>query len=512
MGFWSNWFGGKPKPPKPPANTFRAIAINTVPNAQVKLDQVGEGVTNADGYYCWREVSSAFSDQHVWVTAEGYEPYDQHITLTTGALATNQDIFVGDPRWSGPRGTDINLPPLTAIAVEPPPVDPVDPVDPGENRLKGVIRILSGEKGFTDDTGQVNPVFCHVGDLVSLWCRGKRDIAHEIMRDVVKAGYHGIRAWTVLGMPGQPYWAGREVGPHIQADYWQQIGELAAAFQRYELYWLISQGDMAANFTSTNERCDFMRKLAETVKPYGIGFGVDGGNEAWQNGEADPNRLRAIVDAFRDVYPLEVWSLTDGPEESKENLDKYDGSVYDVHGYRGGHSWDKTRHIFSIPYEGKPERRLGIQSEPTGPGKHVSVTDNKEELNTDVQCLLAIQSTQCRQVWVYFSGPGVKSVVPERLQDMPGFWDTPAAVALLPKDVMAFSSLVHGGATQRGRRVFAVTRDDHTRADHAISSDGRFTCIQYGPSWQTNVVERPYEPIVEKTFGTEGRFTYGRIL
>ena len=105
------------------------------------------------------------------------------------------------------------------------------------------------------------------------------------------------------------------------------------------------------------------------------------------NGETDPVRLREAVDAFRAVQPCAVWSLTSPYGEEAIDLNVHAGSVYDVHGYRDGRSWDKIRHIFSIAYEVKPRRGLGIQSEPFGFGDRVSVTANKHELTAGAMAL-----------------------------------------------------------------------------------------------------------------------------
>ena len=117
-----------PTPPQPPAPKLRPIGIFTVPNATVKLDTVGSGTTNADGYYCWPEVDAALSACHVWVTAKDFVPYDQHIDLTPQQVG--QDIFVGKQRPDGPHPYDIYLPALTA-----------DHVDPSKFSLRELARI-----------------------------------------------------------------------------------------------------------------------------------------------------------------------------------------------------------------------------------------------------------------------------------------------------------------------------------------------------------------------------------
>lgn len=219
-------------------------------------------------------------------------------------------------------------------------------------------------------------------------------------------------------------------------------------------------------------------------------LGVDGGNEAWQNGESDQARLRECVDAFRVVLPCAVWSLTSPQSEERAALDPMAGSVFDVHGYRDGRSWDKVRHIFSIAYEVQPEKPLGKQSEGFGYGDRVSVTENKAELTSGVMALACAVSLLSRQLWVWFSGPGVISDEGQRMQDMPGFSSTPQMRDALPADLMTFGSLVHGGTSQKGKRIWAVPSTDATRCDHAIHADGRYVVAVYGPRWKDAMRER----------------------
>lgn len=387
---------------------------------------------------------------------------------------------------------------------EPPPPDPpIDPPPVTPSRLVGPLR-MDGERTFRDDIGSVLPVLCHAGDLLSRWTRDQAG-ARALMADIAAAGYDGVRTWTVLH---GDYWRGREVGPMHQADYWSQVLGFAAALRACGLRWLVSQGDLLRAVPRQADRRDFMSALGRCLDDE-IVLGVDAGNEAWQNGESDPGRLREVVEAFRVVRPCAVWSLTSPAGEERAELDPYAGSVYDVHGYRGGRAWDKIRHIFSLAYEVQPQRRLGLQSEPFGPGSRVSVTDNKHELTGDVMTLACAVSLMCRQAWVWFSGPGVMSDEGERVQDMPGFRTSPAVRDWLPRDVMTFSSLVHGGASQRGRRVFAVPGVDETRADHVFADDGRFVAAIYGPRWREVTQERDADITHTLDLGDAGRLVQG---
>jgi hypothetical protein len=184
-------------------------------------------------------------------------------------------------------------------------------------------------------------------------------------------------------------------------------------------------------------------------------------------------------------------------------------NIYCVHGYRGGRWWDKIRHIFSFAYESKPQKREGIQGESFGPGPDVSAIDNKHELDADVMCLGAIMSLMTRQAWNFFSDPGVRTDHgPERIEHMPGFWETPRAVALLPDDITAFQRIFHGGETWRNQRVFAAQGE--VRADHALHDDERFVCLIYGPGSLDVPQTRNATITLDHRFGDKGRLVIGQ--
>ena len=379
--------------------------------------------------------------------------------------------------------------------------------EPRPSRLVGPLRIAADKSAFQDDAGPVLPVLCHAGDLLSRWTRDPAGVRSELDA-IADAGYDGVRTWTVLG--GSSYWAGREVGPMYQADYWKQLDGFVDALHTRRLRWLVSQGDMMRVLPSQRDREAFMRSLATSLDDDQI-IGVDAGNELLWNGETDPSKMRAVVDAFRAVLPCAVWSLTSPGSEEQADLDTFSGSVFDVHGYRDGHAWDKIRHIFSIGYEIKPRTRLGIQSEPFGYGDLVSASANKHELTPGVMALAAAVSLMARQMWVYFSGPGVKSDAGQRLVDMPGFRETCAVRDWLPIDVMTFGTICHGGASQKGRRVYAVPGTDETRADGVIHADGRWVWALYGPRWRECALERDSDITGEFPCGNDGRLVQGRF-
>jgi hypothetical protein len=353
-----------------------------------------------------------------------------------------------------------------------PPPPPPPPLHPSP--LVGRLRIEAGS--FVDDRGPVLPIFCHFGEAFSRYVRDPAAVQRQL--DVIaRAGYHGIRFWTTLG---GAYWAGREINDSVTAGYWDKLRDFLIELRSRKLRAVVSQGDIGRIV----DRRAFASRLSDVMDAVDAAASVaivEGGNETWQTGETDPRRLAEFVGWIKARHPATLYTLSSPPGETKAELDAWSidpANMFDVHGYRGGHFWDKIRHIFSISYEGLPSRRLGWQGEPTGPGAAVSVTENKAELDDNTLAGMAAMSLMARQAWCYMSGPGVLFDSP--LEAQPGFYSVPQIRAALPADVMRFTTLIHGGERWASQRIFAVRGD--TRCDHALSADGRFVVIIYGPS------------------------------
>lgn len=354
-------------------------------------------------------------------------------------------------------------------ATPPPPPPPLHP-----SPLVGRLRIEAGS--FVDDRGPVLPIFCHFGEAFSRYVRDPAAVQRQL--DVIaRTGYHGIRFWTTLG---GSYWAGREISDAVTPGYWDKLRDFLIELRSRNLRAVISQGDIGRIV----DRRTFATRLADVLDVVDAAQSVaivEGGNETWQTGETDPRRLAEFVGWIKARHPATLYTLSSPPGETKAELDAWSidpADLFDVHGYRGGHFWDKIRHIFSISYEGLPRRRLGWQSEPTGPGAAVSVTEHKAELDDHTLAGMAAMSLMARQAWCYMSGPGVLFDSP--LEAQPGFYSVPQIRAALPSDVMRFTTLIHGGERWASQRIFAARGD--TRCDHALSADGRFVVLIYGPS------------------------------
>lgn len=392
--------------------------------------------------------------------------------------------------------------------------------------LIGPLRIEAG--AYADDAGPVLPVLCHAGDLLALYARDPAWACAE-MDDIASAGYGGVRTWTWLDGPFWHGTIGRPIAPTFTDDYWGLVTRFATELRTRGLHWLVSQGDM---LRWAPDRPTFMRRLGGALRDAGgveVVCGLDAGNEAWQNGESDVAQLREAVGVFRAELDVPIWSLTSPPGETRSELDAYSGSVYDVHGYRGGHVGDKIRHAFSIAYEETPRCRLGIQSESAGPGPLVTVTEFKEELDAEAMVLLTGIHLLSRQMSVHFSSPGVSVQERGEFARQPGFRESPALAAVLPPDLMQYQTLSHGG---RSPRVLGAVGDGDRliRADHAIHDDGRFVIVVYAATPGDWTVRLPVErrchlgiihPVTQDVTSTaeywpgdavEFRFRHGRVV
>lgn len=94
MSFLCKWFGigcpPTPTPVPPPVSPMRAVSVVAVGpsgpilGAKVTLDDnpvKHVGITNSDGYILFPEVPQSLGASHVWITADGYVDFDQHVDL-----------------------------------------------------------------------------------------------------------------------------------------------------------------------------------------------------------------------------------------------------------------------------------------------------------------------------------------------------------------------------------------------------------------------------------------------
>ena len=447
-----------PRPIEPVEPPMQAMAVvvkdfvnpeQSVSGVLVTCNTVSRGTTNDDGYLSFTAQSMKVID--CVFDKEGYLRGEASHYL----VPDDPTLYV----------------PLTKEA-------PQVPENP--DALVGRVR-LEGNC-FRDDTGCVLPLYAHAGDLFSLYTRNPTRALQELDK-LVAAGYHGLRTWSTLG---GSYWAGREVGDYFTQDYFGQVRSFFEEVKKRGLRLVWSQGDIGY----MRDRRQNMQTFASLDNQFGgvIDF-IDCGNEAWQTGESDPNKLAECVSYYRDAGGRALKSLTsaDG-DPNYEDINKWSippADVFDVHSYRGGHSWDKRRHIWSYVYcgEGCPTLLFGIGSEPPGNGALVSVTSNKHELDDEAVALLWAASVTGRQAFVWFSGEGVK--LDQGLQVEAGFYSTPRLSSRIPKDVMTFRTTHHSGESWRNVRVLEAQGE--VRIDGRIADDGRFFYVIDGPGGTYNL-------------------------
>ena len=354
------------------------------------------------------------------------------------------------------------------------------------NPLKGPLRIE--DRAFRDDAGLVLPVYAHAGDLFSLFTRDEARALAEL-EAAAGAGYHGLRVWSSLGCTmsakcpeidaGEaPFWRGREVGPALTGDYFDDVRRFFEAVEARQLRLVWSQGDVQV----IGHRPEFMRRIAALDQELAVIDWIDCGNEAWQGAALEPAALADCVAAYAQAGGRALKTLTSAPTEEVKDLDAYSiapADAFDVHSFRGGHSWDKRRHIASLTRDDRPSPRLplGINSEPPGAGRLVSVTEHQDELDDEAVALLALAAAIARQAFVWFSGEGVQ--IERGLAAAAGFEAVPRAVRLLPADVMRFEVRHHSGERWQAIRVLEAQGD--VRIDGAQATDGRFAYTIDGP-------------------------------
>lgn len=404
------------------------------------------------------------------------------------ALRSLNKVFMD---WYGSRGLEAG------------PFDvPPEPEVPRPTRpVSGRLRLESG--GFRDDIGFLNPVYLHAGDLFSVFVRDRGRALAELDK-IAAAGYHGARVWITLGCgpnthhgcAPHEYWYGREVGPHVTPTYWADLREFRDALVARRLRLVASQGDL----TQIQDRRGYFQQLAavDNEAPF-IDF-IDGGNEMWQNGEPDPAKLAQCVRWYAEAGGQALKTLTDAPlygpgaPPPAEQFNRFSippADLFDVHSYRGGHSWNKRQHCWGYAYKGHgaPLKENGINSEPPGHGPKVTATENMDELDDESLALIAAGSFLGRMAYVGFSSQGV--FLGEGLERERGFASVARVAGLLPADVMTYRLQTHSQPTPAGEaRVLEGNGDLELRIDGRIADDGRFAFTIDGPPGEYRIPVR----------------------
>jgi hypothetical protein len=394
----------------------------------------------------------------------------------------------------------------TLVRVRPlePPAPVVTPPYRGQLRVQGLA--------YCDDTGYVLPVLCHFGEAFSAYVRRPKAVCDELDR-IKQAGYDGIRFWDVLGYYDRnrsgdankwSAWQEREVTPvafvafsgELKAptpNYYEHLKAFLIELRERGLVAHHSRGDM--NSWKWDQVIAHCRRVGEIQREVGATVIAlnESLNEAWQNGAPEPARLREMGDALGN-HAIRGNSCGDDNYggETPDELNRMKRDVAIIHGYRGGESYNRIGHIHAVGYETLPHAKVPAwQGEPTGPGEGVSVG---REDHPEALCLMAAMALATHQAWVYMSGNGV--FWNGSISEMIAFREVAKVRDYLPKDIMAWPKITHGGDRWRGTRVFVANGDGSLRCDHIFTNDGRFVALVYGApkSWSIPV-ERSFEGV-----------------
>jgi hypothetical protein len=132
-----------------------------------------------------------------------------------------------------------------------------------------------------------------------------------------------------------------------------------------------------------------------------------------------------------------------------------------------------------------PAKRVGIESEPVGPGASVNTLDGEEAL-----ALLAVANMMGGFAYVYHSSCGVRWW-DGPIQQQPGFLSSPRVVNYLPTDLMSrYTTILHGGLSD-SPLTDADGFPDENRVDSVVTADGRrFVTLAYGQNGYTRLLAR----------------------
>lgn len=442
-----------PPPLPPPMQAVDVVVTDSrsgapIEGVWIECQGIGWGHTNGDGYFLRSSVPSNIpfdcelrGERLVTARVEGFVP-----------TPTNYRIVVGMER------------------------DGVMVADP----VIGRLRIGGG--CFRDDTGCRLPFYAHFGNGLSLYIRDP-ERARQELDGVAEANHLGVRVWSTLGCDGgtcgdpNAYWYGREVGPLVTPNYWSKVSEFFNELKERGLRAVWSQGDVRALGDRRAAMSEFARR------GNGVIDFIDCGNEAYQTGEPDPQRLAQCIGYYQEAGGWGLKSTTDVPIYPPYGARWEDwvlppSDVYDIHSMRDGHVWDKRRHIWSYGYENPPPVDFGIGSEGPGPGWRVSAIANQHELDDEGMAMLAVASVLGRQAYVWFSGQGV--ILEGGLHQEAGFQSVPRALSLLPRDVMTYETIHHSGAAAWGH-LRVLEAQGEVRIDGRQANDGRFAYTIDGP-------------------------------
>lgn len=400
------------------------------------------------------------------------------------------------------------------IKPKPDPPPPPPPPPPHSNPIRGELRevdVLSDSAHFEDGSGQeVLPVgFTWFGALEVY--RYDRPEFDRILAAASSAGMQFARIlFAVADLDEGGYWAGHEILPHditypsgkrvpAMPDYEGAVVGLGRAFEAAGMQVYVSSGGLGGVFgTDTRRASQWSRRIGVLLNASGVRVAFVDVNESWQNWfielRATPDDVyRYIIEPFEQGYAKPLIALRSSPSanESTDALNVWAGDIIDKHGHRGWYPQDHVsavRHARGIFYTGDgpiPDKRVGIESEPVGPGASVQTLNDPEAL-----ALLAAANFTGGFAFVFHSDVGVRSWI-GAVDAAPGFFAVPKVHTYLPQNLQsAYTVRLHGGLSQS-----PLTDGDgfpgENRVDSVLTEDGRrFVTLVYGADGYTRLLAR----------------------
>lgn len=368
---------------------------------------------------------------------------------------------------------------------------------PHPNPLDGVLGV--GKDGFFDADSLVLPIGIHAGDFFLCHTEGL-DVT-PVVNSFAANYFQWVRFWGVLmwyrqGSPSS-FWGTRGCSPDVTPNYWGQFRSFCQILINAKLKIHCAMGDF--NNVPYGKLQEYYHNLANVISELGAEHFIfpGEGNEVRDTAsdlvnENDFSRLENLVRIIHDRHPSILTGLGTytGYNTDMKNPD-YHGvvknmcpswqSVYMKHGDRSGTNSDKIRRTFNDGYEFYNNiRTWGYDDEHVGPGKHVSATDNKDDITGSTMGCMAVAAALSGQLYNYFCSPGIK--YDEPFDNMPGYHTVGKLISMLPQDINK-GILHHSGRSwiNRDIPVFEATGD--VRVDGRTNlATGEFCYLVHGPS------------------------------
>ena len=312
---------------------------------------------------------------------------------------SSDDLLVGavgttEPRTPAPQPPPPVEPQPAPDPVTPPAPDPVTHPDPIWGELRAVDP-RSETAHYADDEGELLPVGF---TWFSALDQRRQDPAgfRRTLDAASAAGYQFARVLFAVATPPGEYWDGHELRP-TDADYDELVAGLGRDFAAAGMQVFVSSGGLYDVFHGDLDACaDWSRHLGSLLARTGVRVAFVDVNESWQNwvtgSEPAPTDIdQYVTGPFSETYGDDFIPLRSSQpgDEITELFNAWSaGHVIQKHGHRGDYPQDHTsavRHSRGIFYDEQgavsvPTVKLGIESEPVGPGASVSTLDDPEAL------------------------------------------------------------------------------------------------------------------------------------